>query len=198
MSTAIIVGLGNPGNRYRDTWHNAGFWIVDRFAGNAALSFRSGRSDYHYAKGEWEGSSVLLVKPTTFMNLSGHAVADVLNFFNGDPSQLFVIYDDHDLKLGSLRIRRSGSDGGHKGVRSIIECLGTQVFNRLRLGIRPADGVSGNLVNKVLSAPPDDLRKTIDEISDRAVQAVECYIKSGIVVAMNQFNRVQTDSDSSL
>ena len=188
MPPAIVVGLGNPGDRYARTWHNAGFWAVERFAQRQGWQFRAGKGDYYYARGLFGSDTVVLVKPTTFMNASGFAVVDAIRFFDSDPEHLFVVFDDHDLPLGTIRIRGKGSDGGHKGMRSIVEMLGSQDFARLKFGIRPPDGRSGNLAGKVLSEVPKKLEEEILLLIDRTTDAVECYLKEGLLPAMNRFN----------
>jgi len=132
------------------------------------------------------------------MNESGRAVVDVLNFFHSEPDQLFVTFDDHDLPIGIIRIRRKGSDGGHKGMRSIIECTGTNEFPRLRFGIRPPGGKSGGLAGKVLAAPSDEYHDVLKETTTRAVQAIECFIGEGLTAAMNKYNKVETLPESPL
>lgn len=189
MSTRFVVGLGNPGAKYESTWHNAGFWIVNRFAIANGWEFRPGRGDYWYCRAQHRGDTIVLVKPTTYMNLSGHAVVDVLNFFNGRSDELLVIFDDHDLPLGTLRLRSGGSDGGHKGIRSIIECIGDDRIPRLRFGIRPPDGRSGDLANKVLRPVPEEQTDTLEKSLSEAVSAVECVLTDGLLAAMNQYNR---------
>jgi len=140
----LVVGLGNPGPKYEPTRHNAGFRVVDRIAQRAGVLFRSGRdlkgfegpAEFEFALLPREGA--LLLKPLTFMNLSGAAVAPVLAWLEADPSQLLVVYDDLDLPLGKLRIRPHGGPGTHNGMRSIVESLATDSFPRLRVGIGPA------------------------------------------------------------
>ncbi|MDK9701175.1 MAG: aminoacyl-tRNA hydrolase [bacterium] len=189
MPTAIVVGLGNPGDRYARTWHNAGYWILERFAERQNWQFRAGKGEYYYSRGLFSDDTVVLVKPTTFMNASGFAVVDAIRFFDSDPKDLFVIFDDHDLPFGALRLRGKGSDGGHKGMRSIIELLGSMDFPRLRFGIRPPDGRSGNLAGKVLSEVPKKQQEEILLQIDRATDAVECYLKEGLLATMNKYNR---------
>ena len=129
------------------------------------------------------------------MNESGRAVIDVLNFFRVEPERLFVTFDDHDLPIGTLRIRRKGSDGGHKGMRSIIECVGTNEFPRLRFGIRPPGGRSGGLAGKVLAAPHDEFYNTIVDTVNKAVLAIECFLSDGLTASMNKFNKIESISE---
>jgi len=183
----LIVGLGNPGARYANTRHNVGWMVLEAFARKHNVEFD--RHGFHGVYGElrWDGDKIILLKPLTFMNLSGQAVAPVANFYKIPPSDILVVYDDLDLKPGTLRMREKGSAGGHNGMKSIIQELGTTEFPRLRIGIgRPAPGWA--VVDWVL-APfgPDDL-PAISEVLPRAVEAIESFLTDGPVKTMSKYN----------
>lgn len=131
----LLCGLGNPGDKYKMTRHNAGFLFIDHLAKQHGASEFKEKWDAWVAEASINGRKCLLIKPKTFMNLSGKAVAKFMNFYKIDPSQCYVAYDDVDLPLGSTRIRKKGGPGTHNGMKSIIECIGTQDFPRLRIGI---------------------------------------------------------------
>ncbi|MCX7835351.1 MAG: aminoacyl-tRNA hydrolase [bacterium] len=188
MPSKLIVGLGNPGLMYQNTWHNAGFWVVDHIALKKNCSFQKGSGDFLVSSFH-SPTKVYLIKPTTFMNLSGIAVSQALNFYKIQLEDLLVVFDDHDLWLGTIRIRASGSDGGHKGMKSIIEQLKTNQFSRLRIGIRiDVENRRKHLAHQVLSEPPLTLREEINQIIERASFVVDYFIENGISKTMNQFN----------
>jgi PTH1 family peptidyl-tRNA hydrolase len=180
----LIVGLGNPGPRYADTRHNVGFQVVERLAERLDLSFRSGRGDYLLASG---ASEIQLLKPLTYMNNSGLAVRQALDYFAIDIARLLIVFDDHQLPLGKLRLRAGGSDGGHNGMASVIQHLGVQEIPRLRLGISAAFE-KGDMADYVLSTFSKTEQKLLPEIYDRASEAVLSFVHDGIVPAMNKFN----------
>src|SRR3989304_5892704 len=168
----LVVGLGNPGRSYQKTRHNLGYRVVDLLAEKHKTKFKGGKGEYLYCRVVVEGRKVYLLKPLTFMNASGQAVFDSLRFFNLTPPELFVICDDVALPFGTLRIREKGSDGGHKGLRSIIYQLGTEEFPRLRLGIGPAaEGI--DLEDFVLQRFEKEEGKNVEELIQRGSQAVE-------------------------
>ncbi len=181
----LVVGLGNPGKKYENTRHNIGFMAVDRLSekNGAAVD----RLKFRALIGECliGGQKVMLMKPQTFMNLSGDAVREAAGFFKLEPSHIIVIYDDIDIPLGSLRMRKSGSAGTHNGMRSVVSLLGTDQLPRLRVGI---GGASGDLICHVIGKISSDEKKVLDEAVNRAAEAVECFITRGIDVAMNRFN----------
>lgn len=189
LSSILIVGLGNPGREYNDTWHNAGFWVLNHIAQKWNCSFQQSRYDYQYCKWVFENRNVYLIKPTTFMNLSGFSVVQALNFYKISHDDMLVIYDDHDLNLGSIRIRTSGSDGGHRGMKSIIEQLSSTQFPRIRIGIRKSqERVEKSLATTVLSNPHERDRTIIQEVIEKCCGAVESYVVNGIQQTMNKFN----------
>lgn len=190
----IIIGLGNPGKRYADTWHNLGFICVDRFAEKLGMSFRSGKGSYYTASGLFNSEKILIVKPATYMNLSGIAVAEVLNYYGASSEDALVVYDDINIPLGSVRIRASGSAGGHNGIKSIIKSLGTECFKRLRIGFRTemTDRILERdpdiLADMVLAKIPSKLSEEVGGSVENGVEAIECFLSKGLDVAMNTFN----------
>jgi peptidyl-tRNA hydrolase, PTH1 family len=185
----LFAGLGNIGKEYAGTRHNIGFEVVDRVERSLDRStgWRAGKGDYYVAKGFRGADEILLVKPTTYMNLSGRAVRDALQFYKVDLENLVVIVDDLALPLGTLRLRLGGSDGGHNGLTSIIYELGTENFARLRFGIG-ADFRKGDQVRYVLSPFKADEIEIVRETIDRAAQACLDIPRMGIQLAMNGVN----------
>jgi len=183
----IIVGLGNPGLSYRRTRHNVGFMVVHALAEGRGLRFRRARQRSTQAEGRIGKEKVVLVRPMTFMNLSGEAVAGVVKYFDCALDDLLVVCDDVNLDLGRMRLRRSGSDGGHNGLKSIIRHLHSQDFARLRLGVgAPPEG--REMMNYVLGVFRRGERPVVHEVVERAAQAVETWVYHGSDEAMNRFN----------
>ena len=182
----LVVGLGNPGSRYRLTWHNAGFWVADILASSEeALGF----TDAGAFLATTHGAGFHLIKPNTFMNNSGGAVSAFVAHLDCSPGDILVVCDDVSLPLGSLRLRRSGSHGGHNGLRSIIEALGTSGFPRLRLGIGPVpDGAETR--DFVLGKVPRSLREEASRMANRAADCVLLYASEGLAAAQNRYNSV--------
>lgn len=191
----LIVGLGNPGRRYRDTRHNIGFAVVDLLAERHGAAFESAPGEALMARvrGLGTGGS-LLVKPLTFMNLSGFAVSEVARYFRIDLGDMLVVADDVSLALGRLRARPRGSDGGHKGFRSIIGQFGSQEFARLRVGVGRGDPCR-DLADHVLAGFEADERPVIDAATARAADAGELFVTDGIEAVMNRFNGPETADD---
>jgi PTH1 family peptidyl-tRNA hydrolase len=182
----LIVGLGNPGREYERTRHNVGFMVLDRLAEQHATRFNEKRSQSQVARVRLDDQEVMLAKPQTYMNLSGRAVQGLLAGHDIRPDQLLVVYDDFDLPLGTLRLRERGSAGTHNGMRSIIECLGTEDFARLRLGIGPAEGLSAR--DYVLADFDEQAWKVFELARERAVEAIDIFLREGAPAAMNRFN----------
>lgn len=184
----LVVGLGNPGAKYENTRHNVGFMTADALAGRNGEPIR--RVKYHALTSEAVigGQSVLLMKPTTFMNLSGQAVSEAARFYKIPADHVLVISDDVDLPLGKLRIRKSGSAGGHNGLKNIIQQLGTDQFPRLKIGVGGKPHPDYNMADWVLGQFQGEDKKTIDAAVARAADAVECLLADGIDRAMNQYN----------
>jgi len=181
----LIVGLGNPGGEYSGTRHNVGFRVVDRLAAERSGSWSRRERQAATCSVEIAEQPALLVKPLTFMNLSGRAVAPLARRHNLQPERILVVYDEMDLPTGRLRVRPSGSAGGHKGVRSLIESLQSQEFPRIRIGVgRPA----GEAIDHVLSRFSREELPVIEEAIERAVEAVETFMRDGLEAAMNRYN----------
>ena len=183
----IIVGLGNPGFSYRRTRHNFGFMAVRALAERRGMRFRRARQRSTQAEGRIGKEKVVLVRPMTFMNLSGEAVAGVVKYFDCALEDLLVVCDDVSLDLGRMRLRRSGSAGGHKGLTSIIRHLHSQDFARLRLGVgAPPEGM--DMMSYVLGVFRRGEWPVVHEVVERAAQTVETWVYHGSDEAMNRFN----------
>ncbi len=180
----LIVGLGNPGREYHDTRHNVGFMVADGLAAEARTRFCSEKA---WRAEVAKAGSVLLCKPQTFMNLSGQSVKPLSQFYKIAPEQILVVLDDMALPLGRLRLRETGSGGGHNGLRSILECLGTQAVPRLRIGIGDQD-TPGGAVGHVLGRFEPAERTALDESLSRALEGIRCAQERGFAAAMNAFN----------
>ena len=179
----ILVGLGNPGRNYSATKHNFGFWVVDRFAEKNSLEFQAGKGDYLVAR----SGNLACVKPTTYMNRSGVAVADYCRYFQNSIEDCLVIYDDIDLPLGAVRFRPDGGAGGHRGVESIIYQMESKDFSRLRMGI--AVGEVAEIAEKyVLSPFLKDHEEMIEKMIEKGCEGIEYYISHGIHETMNKYN----------
>lgn len=190
----LIVGLGNPGEKYRRTRHNAGFMVVDELAQRLELGPVERIDDGWAVKTEVAGERVVLVKPQSFMNRSGPVVEAALRYFNAEPDRLVVISDDVALPLGSLRIRARGSHGGQNGLRSIIETIGTEEFPRLRFGIGSADPVI-DLAGYVLSDFTDSEILRVQDMVSKAADAVLALVEHGVEHAMNAFNGAKPQAE---
>jgi len=186
----IVVGLGNPGRRYQGTRHNIGFAVADEVARRRQAVFEGGRGETLTARVGRGPGSLLVVKPLTMMNLSGAAVAAVAGFYKVDPSAVLVAADDVNLPLGRLRLRARGTAGGHNGLKSIIACLGTEQFPRVRVGVGRGDP-RRDLADHVLAMFDDDERDEVDRAIARAADAVETFLAEGIEAAMNRYNRAE-------
>jgi PTH1 family peptidyl-tRNA hydrolase len=198
----LVAGLGNPGNQYDNTRHNAGFWVVDELARRAGLK-KVKKLKFHSTCALT--GNLLLLKPQTFMNRSGQAVRAAAEFYKLPPERIIIVYDDTALPPGKLRLRASGSDGGHNGMKDILYHLQTDQFPRVRLGVgAPHSECPGedtathghsagshkiDLADWVLAQLSSAERKSFDEAAARAADAVECVIAKGIEAAMNNFNQ---------
>ena len=182
----IIVGLGNPGAQYANTPHSVGFEAVDAIAAEIGASWEEKRQfKCLLARGVFAGQQVMLVKPQTYMNLSGESVAPVVKYHNATNADLLVIQDDIDLPVGRMRVRKNGSCGGHNGIRNIIERIGTQDFARLKLGVGKD---KSNVIGHVLGKFDPTARKTMDLVVAEAVKAAAAILKDGPDRAMNAYN----------
>jgi PTH1 family peptidyl-tRNA hydrolase len=185
----LIVGLGNPDRRYEKTRHNVGFDAVDALAGRYGISIKDKKHKALCGTGVIEGTKVLIAKPQTYMNLSGESVADIINFYKIDPEEeMLVIFDDISLAPGNIRVRKKGSAGGHNGIKSIISCIGTQNFMRIKVGVgeKPA---GWDLADHVLSRFPDDDRVEVEKAIKDAGEAAVLMMQGETDKAMNEYNR---------
>ena len=184
----IIIGLGNPGSRYDNTRHNVGFETADLLSDRYSIKINKLKYKSLLGEGSIEGRKVLLVKPQTFMNLSGESVREIIEWYKVPFERVIVIYDDIDIQIGKIRIRPGGSSGSHNGMKSVIYQVQSDGFPRIRIGIdRPPEG--WDLADYVLGRFAGDQRKMIDESIKKAAEAVPVIIKSGVEAAMNLYNR---------
>ena len=184
----LIVGLGNPGAKYEGTRHNVGFATIDLIGRRHGVAFDAAPRGIEALGGRWRAGDAVLAKPLTFMNNSGAAVIGLLQFYKIDVSDLLVVVDEVQLETGRIRIRPSGSAGGHNGLKSVIASLGTMAFPRLRIGVGRGDA-RRDLADHVLARFDADERAIIDEAVVRAADAAEAFMAEGVVAAMNLFNR---------
>jgi PTH1 family peptidyl-tRNA hydrolase len=186
----LVVGLGNPGPRYENTRHNAGFKVVERMAERLDLDFRAGKGEYLFATGAITATlraEAMIMKPLTFMNNSGWAVRQVVDYFHIRLQHVLIIFDDFQLPFGKLRLRSRGSDGGHNGMASVIQHLGTQEVPRLRLGIGN-EFVKGETIKHVLSSFSKEEQELAPAFFDRAAEAAVSFVNDGVWPTMNLFN----------
>ena len=184
----LVVGLGNPGAKYKGTRHNVGFMTMDEVAYQEKFDFDKALFDAVFAQMQIGGEKVIFMKPLTFMNLSGEAIRPLMNYFKIGIEDLLVVYDDMDLPVGKIRLRQKGSAGGHNGIKSIISCLGTSEFNRIKVGVgRPKDGrtVVGHVLNRFEKEEEEDIIFAVQ----KSVDAIRSWIDTDdFVKTMNQFN----------
>ena len=185
----IVVGLGNPTAEYEGTRHNVGFDVIDALADKYNISVNERKSRAFCGKGIISGQKVILVKPQTYMNLSGESVRGILDFYKLDPeTEVLIIFDDVSLDVGQLRIRKKGSAGGHNGIKSIIQHLGTSNFQRIKVGVgeKPKEY---DLADYVLGHFSKEEKETMKEGYQRAIEAIELILQGEIEAAMNAFNK---------
>lgn len=182
----LIVGLGNPGNKYQRTRHNVGFMIIDRLAERHGMNISRARFHGQLCDGQIAGNRCLLLKPMTYMNQSGLAVASASCFYKLAHSDLIIVVDDTAMPAGRIRLRATGSDGGHNGLADIAQALGSNVYPRLRIGIDPPGTIPQ--VDYVLGQFTSDQRQNIEPALDTACDAIDCWINHGIEEAMNRHN----------
>ena len=191
----IIVGLGNPGSHYRLNRHNIGFRCIDHIADKFSIPVKKRLCRSDAGQGNIAGCEVLLIKPRTYVNLSGEAIDCLLDKFHVKPEGLIVIHDDLDLLTGRIRLRLGGKSGGHRGIKSTIDCIGSPDFNRVRIGIsRPGNKGSNyadedEIVNYVLGDFPPEEEEIVKAAVSSVAEAVECLLTDGLEAAMNRFNR---------
>lgn len=183
----MIVGLGNPSAKYEHTRHNAGFDCIDVIAKNAQIRINRSMHQSYFGKGLLGGHRVILAKPQTYMNLSGHAVENLMHFYKISPEHLIVIYDDTDLPPGKIRIRKKGSPGGHNGMKDVIRMTKLSEFSRIRIGVGKCPEYQ-EMVDYVLGHPQGEERELIEEALERAAQAAADIIEHGPDYAMNRYN----------
>ena len=184
----LVVGLGNPGRKYEGTRHNVGFDVVDRLAAMHRADWESAPRGIEALVARWRAADATLAKPLTFMNLSGGAMVGLLQFYKVELADLLVVVDDVNLELGRLRTRATGSAGGHNGLKSAIEQLGTEDFARMRIGVGRGD-TRRDLADHVLAKFDRDERENVEATIGRAADAVELFVTEGIGPVMNSYNR---------
>ena len=186
MSTKLIVGLGNPGPKYLWTRHNAGFIVLDRFAHLAGISVNKKNFSGLYGEGSFKGQRILLLKPQTFMNLSGRSVAEALRFHKLEPADLLIIHDELDIPFGQMKFKENGGHGGHNGLRSLHQLLGGGNYPRLRVGIgRPQHG---DMADYVLNGFAKDEMAALPQVIDGIVEGLELFLTEGLPKAMSLYN----------
>lgn len=181
----LIVGLGNIGSEYKNTRHNVGFDIIDLLSNKYNIPVNRAKFKGMCGEGNISTNKVILLKPSTYMNLSGESIREAVDFYKIDSENVIVIHDDISLECGKLRIRTKGSAGGHNGIKSVIACMGTDIFLRIKVGVGQP---KGELVSYVLGKFSKEDREKVEKIFDISVEAVEAIIKEGTSEAMNKFN----------
>ncbi len=184
----VIVGLGNPGTKYENTRHNMGFMAIDTLAEKVGADIKKLRFKSLTAEAAVGGKKVLLMKPTTFMNNSGEAVVEALNFYKLTTEQLLVLYDDISLDVGKMRIRGKGSAGGHNGIKSIIYLTGSDVFPRIKMGVGQKPNKDYDLADWVLGHFPKEQSEALEQVFANAAAAAELIVGGKITDAMNKYN----------
>ena len=184
----LIVGLGNPGKEYAHTRHNCGFRALDILAEKLSCRVDKGKFQGLYGQCAWQGRKLLLLKPQTYMNLSGRSVLQLSAYFNIPPQRIIVLFDDISLEPGRLRLRADGSAGGHNGIKSIISELGSQDFPRVKIGVGGKPHPDADLADWVLSGFSAQEEKALSSALDRAADAALCIIEKGVPEASNRFN----------
>ena len=183
----IVVGLGNPENEYSNTRHNMGFDTINKLAKQYNIEISKTNFKGQYGTGIIENEKVILLKPQTYMNLSGESVKEIINFYKINTDQLIIIYDDIDIEAGTIKLRKTGGHGNHNGMKSVINEIETQKFPRIRVGIgRPEH--KGDLINYVIGKIPEHEKEILDKGTTLAKDAIVEIIKNGIDIAMNKFN----------
>ena len=184
----LIVGLGNPGSEYQKTRHNCGFRAIDILADSLGCKVDKGKFQGLYGQTKYNGKKLFLLKPQTYMNLSGQSVLQLSAYFHIPPQRIIVIFDDISLDTGCLRIRRDGSAGGHNGIKSIINELGSQDFPRIKIGVGGKPNPDADLADWVLSSFSASEEKKLNTVFENAGKAALCLIDSGIQEAANRYN----------
>jgi peptidyl-tRNA hydrolase, PTH1 family len=193
----LVAGLGNPGLKYRNTWHNLGFMVLDAWAASKKLEFSAGRGDYYRLTYKKSACTLHCIKPASYMNLSGVPIVRLAHYYRLAPENVLIICDDVALPLGTIRLRKSGSDGGHKGLASVIGQFGSENVPRMRVGFW-TEGWRGELADHVLSAIPTALQEELKKLLPHCVEALDCVIEEGLDPAMSRFNRNFLMADKSV
>lgn len=183
----LIVGLGNPEADYSKTRHNMGFNTINKISEKYKISVEQKKFDALFGMGEIENEKVILLKPQTYMNLSGRSIIQVVNFYKIPLENICVIYDDMDVEKGKIKIRKKGSAGSHNGMKSVVQELGTEEFTRIRIGIGKPE-FEGDTINYVIGAIPEDEAKVLDDGAEKAAEAMIEILKIGVDNTMNKFN----------
>ena len=183
----LIVGLGNPENEYANTRHNMGFDTINKLARQNNIEINKNKFKGLYGTGIIQGKKVILLKPQTYMNLSGESVKEIMDFYHINPEEIIIIYDDIDTEKGNIRIRKKGGPGSHNGMKSVVENTQTTVFGRIRVGVGQPE-YKNDMINYVIGKIQEEEQKILQEGVNKAVEAIEEILKSGIDIAMNKFN----------
>ena len=183
----LIVGLGNPENEYANTRHNMGFDTINKLAEKNNIEVNKNKFKGLYGTGIIQNQKVILLKPQTYMNLSGESVKEVIDFYHINSEEVIIIYDDIDTEKGNIRIRKKGGPGSHNGMKSVVENIQTTNFGRIRVGIGQPE-YKNDMINYVIGKIPEEERKILQEGVNKAAEAVEEILKGGIDIAMNKFN----------
>ncbi|MBE6720271.1 MAG: aminoacyl-tRNA hydrolase [Ruminococcaceae bacterium] len=184
----IVAGLGNPGRKYEKTRHNAGFMAIDLLAEKNSFEFKKAKFQSLIADATVGGKRCLFMKPQTMMNLSGEAVSEAANYYNIPDENIIIIYDDVSLDVGKIRVRRKGSAGGHNGIKSIISCLGSEDFPRVKIGVGKKPSADYDMVKWVLGEIPSEKQNDLGSALQNSVGAVEEILTDSVDKAMNDFN----------
>lgn len=184
----LVIGLGNPESDYSKTRHNMGFDVINEMASDLGIDIAKKKFSGLYEKCSFEGKNIIFLKPQTFMNLSGECVKEFVEYYKIDLNDIYVIYDDVDLEPGEIRIRKKGSSGGHNGMKSIIKCLGSQDFVRIRVGIGKPQNEKMDMIEYVIGHVPENEMKRLYEGVFKAKDALKEILTNGVDSAMNKFN----------
>ena len=183
----LIIGLGNPENEYANTRHNMGFDTINKLANKNNIEVNKNKFKGLYGTGIIQGQKVILLKPQTYMNLSGESIKEIVEFYHIKPEEIIIIYDDIDTEKGNIRIRKKGGPGSHNGMKSVVENLNTTDFGRIRVGIGQPES-KRDMINYVIGKVPEEEQKILQEGVNKATEAIEEILKNGIDIAMNKFN----------
>ena len=183
----LIVGLGNPESEYANTRHNMGFDTINEIAKKNNITVTKNKFKGLYKTGIIEGKKVILLKPQTYMNLSGESIKEIVDFYNIKPEEIIVIYDDIDIEKGKIKIRKKGGPGSHNGMKSVIQELNSTEFGRIRVGIGKPQ-FKNDMINYVIGSIPKEEQEILQQGVKKAVEAIEEILKNGIDIAMNKFN----------